>query len=644
MANLFPNDDANALVPNFNIGFVPNPGHAHFANNNNNNGWIEWDVPLGEMDEPMVDSESDEEEMDDEDDDGDVVDAPNPCPKTIYGKLSLPSHSPELPDMMNHKEDAEESLSLMLKALLHHHASMQILAFCFRVHSSTNDDSTAYGVSNSSGHNSQYEHTSSYSLLANQSSCPQLDHEDLEQLNEFDLEEIDLKWQVAMISMRMKKFYKKTGRSYNLMPRNGGFDKTKTQSLEDAPQENLYFDGLQSSGHRHRDRLQYQLMAARNQLIMHRTGNKATWLNIKIFNGGSVAFGGSKKMCDKKNKVLFTDTECLVLSLKFKLADENQVLLRIPRQNNMYNFNLENIVPSGGVACLIAKATTDESNKWHRQELDANLMFSAEALRIASLPKITGGTFFFKEGAAKASSVLNTVNTDSTPGIVLLVLMVATILSTVTDLDDSEYCSLRIWYDDILLMDLTPIHPLNLILGDPKSAVQNKEELLQFKIQKFGILVDLHLWGKKAIGTKWAFSEIRRGKSLYEVFSVQKNLDHSDEFHGVIWVLELSLEDDIVVEASPLHYALTVSPVVSTTFVEQFWRSAKSKSIINNVRDCTPLFDSMLVQPTEDEGDTLERQSEPQPIPSPPHLKGSGGNHGGQSSSDRSLSGNIGGT
>ncbi|GKB12577.1 hypothetical protein Tco_0846500 [Tanacetum coccineum] len=38
------------------------------------------------------------------------------------------------------------------------------------------------------------------------------DHEDLEQLGEFDLEEMDLKWQVAMISMRLKKFYKKTGR------------------------------------------------------------------------------------------------------------------------------------------------------------------------------------------------------------------------------------------------------------------------------------------------------------------------------------------------------------------------------------------------------------------------------------------------
>ncbi|GJX30689.1 ribonuclease H-like domain-containing protein [Tanacetum coccineum] len=95
---------------------------------------------------------------------------------------------------------------------------------------STNDVSTAYGVSNTSGHNSQYEHTSSYSLLANQSSCPQLDHEDLEQLDEFDLEEIDLKWHVAMISMRMKKFYKKTCRKLQFDAKElVGFDKTKVE-------------------------------------------------------------------------------------------------------------------------------------------------------------------------------------------------------------------------------------------------------------------------------------------------------------------------------------------------------------------------------------------------------------------------------
>ncbi|GJX58181.1 hypothetical protein Tco_0289571 [Tanacetum coccineum] len=230
------------------------------------------------------------------------------------------------------------------------------------------------------------------------------------------------------------------------------------------------------------------------------------------------------------------------------------------------------------------------------------------------------------------------------------------------------------------------------------------------------------------------------------------------KFHEVIDFLTLS----------SIHNALTISPVVSTTFVEQFWMSAKSK-IINNVRyitakvvgkpvsiseasirsdllfddadgidslpnqaifdaiqlmghldakkkfvmyprfisifldkqlmnvpvpldhfpvnaltskvfsfmvkkgkhfsgKVTPLFASMLVQPTKDDGTTSERPSEPQPTPSPPHLSEatvepqsdpsprpspsthipdsipdvSGGNQGGQSSSDRSLSGNEG--
>ncbi|GJV72396.1 hypothetical protein Tco_1492391 [Tanacetum coccineum] len=86
----------------------------------------------------------------------------------------------------------------------------------------------------------------------------------------------------------------------------------------------------------------------------------------------------------------------------------------------------------------------------------------------------------------------------------------------------------------------------------------------------------------------------------------------------------------------------------------------------NFSRNVTPLFDFMLVQPTEDEGEASERPSESQPIPSPSHPsedqhesqpgpsprpspsipipnsnpEGSGGNHGGQSSSDKSLSGN----
>ncbi|GJX56269.1 putative ribonuclease H-like domain-containing protein [Tanacetum coccineum] len=73
------------------------------------------------------------------------------------------------------------------------------------------------------------------------------------------------------------------------------------------------------------------------------------------------------QMCDKKNIILFTETEYLVLPPDFKLIDESQVLLKVPRQNNMYSFDLKNVVPFGDLTCLFAKATIDESKLWHRR-------------------------------------------------------------------------------------------------------------------------------------------------------------------------------------------------------------------------------------------------------------------------------------
>ncbi|GJW62644.1 ribonuclease H-like domain-containing protein [Tanacetum coccineum] len=72
-------------------------------------------------------------------------------------------------------------------------------------------------------------------------------------------------------------------------------------------------------------------------------------------------------MCDKKNSVFFTDTGCFVLSSNFKLADESQVLLKIPRKNNMYSVDMKNIVPKECLTCLVAKVTLDESMLWHRR-------------------------------------------------------------------------------------------------------------------------------------------------------------------------------------------------------------------------------------------------------------------------------------
>ncbi|GJT85104.1 hypothetical protein Tco_1066821 [Tanacetum coccineum] len=120
----------------------------------------------------------------------------------------------------------------------------------------------------------------------------------------------------------------------------------------------------------------------------HMTGNKAYLSDYEDFNGGFVAFGSDPKggkitgkgkiktanldfddvyfvdelkfnlfsvsqMCDKKNSVLFTESECLILSPSFKLLDESQVVLRAPRKDDVYNLDLKNIVPSGGITCLM---------------------------------------------------------------------------------------------------------------------------------------------------------------------------------------------------------------------------------------------------------------------------------------------------
>nr|GEV45935.1 putative reverse transcriptase domain-containing protein [Tanacetum cinerariifolium] len=73
------------------------------------------------------------------------------------------------------------------------------------------------------------------------------------------------------------------------------------------------------------------------------------------------------QICDNKNNILFTDSECIVLGQNFKLSDDDNVLLRTHRQHNMYLIDLNNIVPHKDLTCLVAKASADECMLWHRR-------------------------------------------------------------------------------------------------------------------------------------------------------------------------------------------------------------------------------------------------------------------------------------
>nr|GEZ50376.1 ribonuclease H-like domain-containing protein [Tanacetum cinerariifolium] len=70
---------------------------------------------------------------------------------------------------------------------------------------------------------------------------------------------------------------------------------------------------------------------------------------------------------DNKNSVLFTDSECIVLERNFKLLNDANIFLRTPRHHNMYSIDLNNIVSHRDLTCLVAKASTDECNLWHRR-------------------------------------------------------------------------------------------------------------------------------------------------------------------------------------------------------------------------------------------------------------------------------------
>nr|GFA35151.1 ribonuclease H-like domain-containing protein [Tanacetum cinerariifolium] len=93
------------------------------------------------------------------------------------------------------------------------------------------------------------------------------------------------------------------------------------------------------------------------------TRNISFLSDFEEINRGYVAYGGNPK----GGKITRKDIECVVLSIDYKLPDKVHVLLRVLRENNMYNVDLKNVVPLRNLTCFFAKAILDESNLWHRR-------------------------------------------------------------------------------------------------------------------------------------------------------------------------------------------------------------------------------------------------------------------------------------
>ncbi|GKA50447.1 putative ribonuclease H-like domain-containing protein [Tanacetum coccineum] len=73
----------------------------------------------------------------------------------------------------------------------------------------------------------------------------------------------------------------------------------------------------------------------------HMIGNMSYLTNFEEIDGGYAAFGGSPK--------------------------GGKIISKVARKDNMYSVDLKNIIPKGGLTCLFAKSTYDESKLWHRR-------------------------------------------------------------------------------------------------------------------------------------------------------------------------------------------------------------------------------------------------------------------------------------
>nr|GEV18243.1 hypothetical protein [Tanacetum cinerariifolium] len=280
--------------------------------------------------------------------------------------------------------------------------------------------------------------------IASQSSGSQIKFKDINQNDEDDMKEIDIKWNMALLSMRADRFWKKTGKKISILGTDvAGFDKSKVECFNchkmghfarkcRAPRSQ---DRGRRDNYRQGSKVEEQdpkaLMAidgdmswiglpefkddtvtdySRPSPAIERTSNDAQNRNPSVskieaspstispkpfikfvkandsltisnisylsdyepFDGGYVSFGqGGCKITGKgtiKTSKLEFENVYFVNDLKdFKLLDDAIMLLRTPRQHNMYFINLNNIVPHKDLTCLVAKASADECMLWHRR-------------------------------------------------------------------------------------------------------------------------------------------------------------------------------------------------------------------------------------------------------------------------------------
>nr|GEV16209.1 hypothetical protein [Tanacetum cinerariifolium] len=223
----------------------------------------------------------------------------------------------------------------------------------------------------------------------------QIKYEEITQIDEDDIEEMDIKWNMALLSMQTDMFLKKTGKKISIQGTDVvGFDKSKSYMESDEENHTLVADEEAPT--------EFALMA-KPILIMSAVSPPAqvypppkkdmSWTGLPEFaddtitdytrpsssvesnpndlqNSSSSAFenGESTGSILSKPEIKF-DSGCsrhMTGNISY-LSDYEPYDRGTHRQHNMYSIDLDNVVPRKDLTCLVAKASADECMLWHRR-------------------------------------------------------------------------------------------------------------------------------------------------------------------------------------------------------------------------------------------------------------------------------------
>ncbi|GJR42240.1 putative ribonuclease H-like domain-containing protein [Tanacetum coccineum] len=311
---------------------------------------------------------------------------------------------------------------------------------------------------------------------------------------------------------------------------------------------------------------------------MHMTGNKSYLTDYQDIDGGFVAFSGSLKggkitgkgkirtrkldfedvyfvkelkfnllfvsqMCDKKNSVLFTETECLVLSPDFKLLNESQVLLKVPRQKQNMTSQSQPHTTHPPIYDKYEPVTTGNQTNGDTEHRDNKMQMIGTRNGVDDLSLKEMVKEKERKGAlnkeddqhvqdfrAELDNLLVQQKEGPIPNDLSMQSLKATgIFDDVSD--DREEVGAEANLNNLVIQALT----------DPSWIEAMQEELLQFKLQKVWTLVDLPK-GKRAIRTKWVYRNKKdkrvivvrnKARLVAQGYTQEEGIDYDEVFAPV---------------------------------------------------------------------------------------------------------------